>query len=112
MSGESIEPSPAVLNGNDRPRGAAVAMLAAMSSPSPPSGPSCPAPWTRAPRAAGPAANTHGRLHLAPLVLQGAVVCVICRDTRHVPLCDAQRLTHLPATPFVCLSLFQHSEVG
>ena len=85
-------------------------MLRAMSSPS--SGPAGPDPAARAPLASGATGVTHARIDLASLALQGAVLCVICRDTRGATLDDAQRLTHLPATPFVCLSSFQEFDVG
>jgi hypothetical protein len=42
-----------------------------------------------------------------PSALQGAAVAVVCRDTRGLALDAAQRLTHFPASPLVCLSWFQ-----
>lgn len=73
---------------------------------------SCPEPLTRAPIAAMGGQVPRGRLHLAPLGLQGAVTAVVCRDTRGVALTDAQRLTHLPASPLVSLTWFQDAEAG
>jgi AraC-like DNA-binding protein len=82
-----------------------------MSSVSPaPS--SCPDPWERAPRATHAQAAGAARLHAAPPALQGAILCVISRDFRSAPLSDAQRLTHLPATPFVGLCCLQGSDAG
>ncbi|WP_233177018.1 AraC family transcriptional regulator [Ralstonia sp. ASV6] len=52
------------------------------------------------------------RLHLAPPALQGAIVAILCRDTRAFALTDAQRLTHFPASPMVSLSWFQDFEAG
>ena len=40
------------------------------------------------------------------------MVAVICRDTRSLPLDDAQRLTHFPASPLMSLSWFQDVEVS
>lgn len=84
-------------------------MLAEMPSVSLPSRPACPAPFARAPRAQG---GHHERLHLPTTGLQGAVVAVVCRDIRGTPLDDAQRLTHFPASPLMCLSCFQGFDVG
>jgi AraC-like DNA-binding protein len=72
----------------------------------------CPDPLTRAPRLSGEGKTGHARLHLAPLALQGAVTAVICRDTHGVELNDAQRLSHFPASPLVCLSWFQGLDAG
>jgi len=47
-----------------------------------------------------------------PSGLQGAAVAVVCRDTRGVALDAAQRLSHFPASPLVCLSWFQGMEAG
>src|SRR5258707_143300 len=66
-----------------------------------------PDPWARAPRAADGHGAPYASLRLAPRDLQGALLCVIHRDTRNAALSDAQRLTHLPATPFVCLTVLQ-----
>ncbi|WP_211107263.1 helix-turn-helix domain-containing protein [Azospirillum thermophilum] len=73
--------------------------------------PTCPDPLARAPRVGGAAAD-RARLHLAPLALQGAVAAIVCRDTRGMALGDAQRLSHFPASPLVCLSWFQGMEAG
>lgn len=59
----------------------------------------------RAPLAGG-IERPHSRLYLAPPALQGAVVAIVCRDTRGYALTDAQRLTHFPAVPVVTLSWF------
>ncbi len=76
----------------------------------------CPDPLARAPRASGASGASgtqpHARLYLAPPALQGALVAVICRDTRGVPLDSAQLLTHFPASPLVCLSWFRGHDVG
>ncbi|RAS33091.1 helix-turn-helix domain-containing protein [Paraburkholderia bryophila] len=73
---------------------------------------SCPDPLARAARLSRASDAAHGRIHLAPAVLQGAVVAVITRDTRGVELNDAQRLTHFPASPLVSLSAFQDMQGG
>ncbi len=52
------------------------------------------------------------QLYLAPPALQGAIVAVLCRDTRGFALADAQRLTHFPASPMVSLSWFQGVDAG
>ena len=52
------------------------------------------------------------RLYLAPPSLQGAIVAILCRDTRGFALADAQRLTHFPASPMVSLSWFQGVDAG
>ncbi|WP_239384215.1 helix-turn-helix domain-containing protein [Delftia tsuruhatensis] len=72
----------------------------------------CPPLHARAPRCAGPGPQPHSRLYPAPPGLQGAVVAVACRDTRGVALDDAQRLSHFPATPMVCLSWYQDMAAG
>lgn len=72
----------------------------------------CPDPLTRAPLASQGDRSPHARLHLAPLGLQGAIVAVLCRDTRGFVLSDAQRLTHLPASPIVSLTWFQDVDAG
>ena len=73
---------------------------------------SCPDPFARAARLSRASDAAHGRIHLAPAVLQGALVAVITRDTRGVELNDAQRLTHFPASPLVSLSAFQDMQGG
>jgi len=83
-----------------------------MSSALPPLSPHCPDPLTRAPLAPGDGQDLHTRLYLAPPALQGAIVAVICRDTRGLALNSAQRLSHFPASPLVCLSWFQGFDVG
>ncbi len=72
----------------------------------------CPPAQARAARYGGPAPLPHSRLHAAPPALQGALVAVACRDTRGVALSDAQRLSHFPASPMVCLSWYQDMEAG
>lgn len=73
----------------------------------------CPDPLSRAPLACDKGQPlTHERLYLGPPSLQGAVAAVICRDIRGAGLSDAQRLTHFPASPLVCLSCFQDFGVG
>jgi AraC-like DNA-binding protein len=72
----------------------------------------CPDPLTRAPLASQGDRRPHAQLHLAPPGLQGAIVAVLCRDTRGVELSDAQCLTHFPASPLVSLTWFQDVEAG
>lgn len=78
----------------------------------------CPVPQlgppllARAARYAGPGPLPHSRLLAAPPALQGALVAVVCRDTRGVALDDAQRLSHFPASPMVCLSWYQGLDAG
>jgi AraC-like DNA-binding protein len=74
--------------------------------------PSCPDPLARAPRVQSGGRTPHARLHPAPAALQGAVVAIICRDTRGFALNDAQRLTHFPASPLVCLSWYRDLDAG
>jgi AraC-like DNA-binding protein len=70
--------------------------------------PSCPDPLARAARAD----TATDWLRLPPASLHGALVAVICRDTRGVALDDVQRLSHFPASPFVTLSWFRDVDVG
>ena len=72
----------------------------------------CPDPLTRAPLAARDGCVPASRLYLAPPALQGAIVAILCRDTRGFALTDAQRLTHFPASPMVSLSWFQGMDAG
>ena len=74
--------------------------------------PQCPDPLARAPLASGEGRSAHTRLYLAPPVLQGAVVAIVCRDTRGLDLNCEQRLTHFPATEIVSLSWFQGLDAG
>lgn len=67
---------------------------------------------TRAPRLVAESEALTTRLHVAPANLQGAVVAIISRDTRGLPLSSEQRLTHIPASPLVCLSWFQDMDAG
>jgi len=79
---------------------------------SPPAVPPCPERFARAPLASNGAEVPHTRLYLASPALQGAVVAIICRDTRDFALSDAQRLSHFPASPLVCVSWFQGLDAG
>lgn len=54
----------------------------------------------------------HDRLYLAPPALQGAVVAIICRDTRDLKITSAQRLSHFPASLLMCLSWYQGLDAG
>ena len=63
----------------------------------------------RAPRAA---ATELARLHRPPPVLIGALIAVVCRDTRGVMLDPAQRLSHFPASPMLSLSWFGEAGAG
>ncbi|MBN3722598.1 helix-turn-helix transcriptional regulator [Burkholderia sp. Ac-20379] len=72
----------------------------------------CPDPLTRAPLASHGGQRPPTRLHLPPLGLHGAVVAVLCRDTRGFDLSDAQRLTHFPASQLVSLTWFQDTDAG
>jgi AraC-like DNA-binding protein len=72
----------------------------------------CPDPLARAPLASSQGRSAHTRLYLAPPVLQGAVVAIVCRDTRGLDTTSAQRLTHFPATEIVSLSWFQGLDAG
>ncbi len=74
-----------------------------------PATPPYPDPLARAPRAT---AAPRQRLYLAPPSLRGALVALICRDTRGVQLSSPQRLTHLPASPLVSLSWSPDMAVG
>ncbi|MCW5651254.1 MAG: AraC family transcriptional regulator [Ramlibacter sp.] len=72
----------------------------------------CPPRLARAPRLATASGRPSAQLMPVPAVLQGAVVAVIARDARHLPLDDAQRLSHYPASPLMSLSWYQGAEVG
>lgn len=73
--------------------------------------PPCPDPLRRAPRALeGGAARD--RLMLAPPALQEALVALVSRDTSHLALDDAQRLSHFPASPMVSLSWYHGLDAG
>ncbi|MGZ2747816.1 helix-turn-helix domain-containing protein [Burkholderia stagnalis] len=74
--------------------------------------PTCPDPLARAPRAMRRGQPPHARLYPAPPALQGALVATVCRDTRGFMLNDAQRLTHVPATPLVSLSWYRNLDTG
>ncbi|QOT80135.1 AraC family transcriptional regulator [Cupriavidus basilensis] len=83
-----------------------------LSTELPPLPPHCPDPLARAPRAPGEAKTVRDRLYLAPPALQGAVAAVVHRDTRGLNLSSAQRLSHVAATPLVCLSWYQGLDAG
>ncbi|CAH0440493.1 helix-turn-helix domain-containing protein [Ralstonia pseudosolanacearum] len=74
--------------------------------------PQCPDPYVRAPLALREGKGPHTRLYLASPSLQGALVALICRDTRGFDLASAQRLSHFPASPLVCLSWYQGLDAG
>lgn len=81
-------------------------------SPCPPPFTACPHPLSRAPRRPADGNAPWSRLYPASPALQGAIVAVLSRDTRSVPLSDAQRLSHFPASPLISLSWFQGMDVG
>lgn len=66
----------------------------------------------RAPRACTEGKTPADRLHLAPPALQGAMLALVIRDTAHLALSDAQRLSHFPASPIVTLSWYHGMEGG
>ena len=72
----------------------------------------CPDPLARAARAGADARGTREWLRLAPPTLHGALVALVGRDTREQALCDAQRLTHFPASTMVSISWFHDTDVG
>jgi AraC-like DNA-binding protein len=72
----------------------------------------CPDRLARAPRASIGASEPHSRLYVQPPGLHGAVVALVCRDLRGFSLSDAQRLSHFPASPLVCLSWYQWLDAG
>lgn len=74
--------------------------------------PSCPDPLARAPRVEGGIRLPRQQLYLASPALRGALVALVCRDTRGVELSSPQRLSHFPASPLVTLSWFHGMEVG
>lgn len=69
----------------------------------------CPDRFERAPRASDASAQW---LRLAPPSLQGALVALVVRDTRHLALNGPQRLSHFPASPLVTISWFRRAQVG
>lgn len=69
-----------------------------------------PPPDARAPRL--PLGQARDCLHWAPAALQGALVAVLTRDTRGAAPEDAQRLSHFPASPLLCLAWYQDLEIG
>ncbi|ALS59740.1 helix-turn-helix domain-containing protein [Pandoraea norimbergensis] len=72
----------------------------------------CPDRYARAPLVACGGPVPHTRLYPPSAALYGAVMAVVCRDIRHVALTDAQRLSHFPASPVVCLTVYQGFDVG
>jgi AraC-like DNA-binding protein len=52
------------------------------------------------------------RLYLAPPALQDAMLALVSRDTSHLVLSDAQRLSHFPASPIVTLSWYHGMQAG
>lgn len=102
-----------VLNANDIDRHGARCLYSALMPPAashPP--PQCPDPSMRAPLASSDERYPHSRLYLAPPTLQGAIVAILYRDTSGFALTDAQRLSHFPASPLVCLSWFDGVDAG
>lgn len=74
--------------------------------------PACPDRHARGPRACEAGKQPIDRLVLAPPALQGAMLAMVSRDTSHVVLSDAQRLSHFPASPIVTLSWYHEVEPG
>jgi len=68
--------------------------------------PACPDRHARAPRVCEAGRQPIDRLVLAPPALQGAMLAMVSRDIALVPLSDAQRLSHFPASPIVTLSWY------
>lgn len=66
----------------------------------------CPDRLARGPRVCTEGKAPPDRLYLAPPALQGAMLALVSRDTSHLELSDAQRLSHFPASPIVTLSWF------
>ena len=91
---------------------AEAAIEAAIEACTPSAFAACPPLDARGARWAGQGRQPHSMLYPAPAGLHGAVVAVVCRDTRGVVLDDAQRLSHFPATPMVCLSWYQDMAAG
>ena len=100
----------AVLNANDIDTRRAAPILQ-RHVPDPSSIPlSCPDPLARAlARRATGGRRMDG--YPAPAALQGAVVAIVLHDTRGIAL-SAQRLSHFPATPLVCVSWYRDLDVG
>jgi AraC-like DNA-binding protein len=72
----------------------------------------CPDRLARGPRACTEGKTPHDRLYLSPPALQGAMLAMVGRDTSHLTLSDAQRLSHFPASPIVTLSWYHGMEAG
>ncbi|VXC76307.1 AraC family transcriptional regulator [Massilia sp. 9I] len=71
-----------------------------------------PNPLARGPRACTEGKTPRDRLYLAPPALQGAMMALVSRDTLHLDLSDAQRLSHFPASTIVTLAWYHDMEVG
>ncbi len=69
-----------------------------------------PSRWERAPRVVTDVPPD--RLYPAPPALQGVLAALIRRDTRHLVLSSAQRLSHFPASPLVALSWYHGLDAG
>jgi AraC-like DNA-binding protein len=72
----------------------------------------CPDRLARAPRACTEGKTPHDRLYLSPPGLQGAMLALVSRDTSHLSLSDAQRLSHFPASMIVTLSWYHGMDAG
>jgi len=72
----------------------------------------CPDRLARGPRACTEGKTPHDRLTLSPPMLQDAMLALVSRDTSHLTLSDAQRLSHFPASPIVTLSWYHGMEAG
>jgi AraC-like DNA-binding protein len=71
-----------------------------------------PALSARAPRVVTETQDSLAQLYPAPTALSGAIVAVVTRNTCGIDLSDAQRLSHFPASPFVCLSWYSDTDFG
>ncbi|WP_242683741.1 hypothetical protein [Paenalcaligenes suwonensis] len=66
----------------------------------------------RSPRAFSSEQRSLAMLYSEKSLGCNAIVAVVCRNTRGAMLSDAQRLSHFPASPLVCLSWHDSSGVG
>lgn len=114
------DPNRAVLNANDmcvavgKPMHACT-ILGYAASPNPMNPvhtPNWPEPLTRAPLARLSGKTPIEAFMLPPAQLAGAVVGSLIRDTSHLELTAAQRLSHFPASPLVTISWFSGLDVG
>lgn len=71
-----------------------------------------PALSDRAPRVVTGTQDSLAQLYPAPMALSDAIVAVVSRNTCGIALSDAQRLSHFPASPFVCLSWYSNTDFG